>query len=237
MEKFESEVITNVHLETLAKSIYDESAQMGFKSGDYVKLMNHILGMTISNSNENSNNNSIKTDRIKISKSFPLKGKNVNIREYNHENDKDFLIKWFEDEVSKLFLLSTTSARIQNIENLISDENNLFGTITLKDNTPIGLLAVLNVDKKNNKGEMRKLIGDVKQRGKGYAKEASILWINYCSEILGLNKIYISTIDTNIKNISLNRQLGFQIEGLLKKECTIENIEHDVLRMAYFKKI
>jgi diamine N-acetyltransferase len=103
------------------------------------------------------------------------------------------------------------------------------------DKTPIGLLALINIDRKNSKGEMRKMIGEVSERGKGYAKEATKIWLKYCSEVLGINKIYINTIETNIKNITINRHLGFQVEGLLKKECVINDVEHDILRMAYFK--
>lgn len=236
MNNLEEKVITEVHLETLAKSIFNESTEMGFKSADYVKLMNHILGMTITNTPKSSQNLPQIIETIKIGKKLPIKGKNLIIREYDSKTDQKFTDQWFEDEISRLFLLSTNSARIHNLETMLYEDHNTFATITLKDNTPIGLLALLNIDMRNKKGEMRKLIGDVEHRGKGFAKEASILWINYCSQVLGLNKIYINTIDTNIKNISLNRQLGFQIEGLLKKECVIEGIEHDVLRMAYFKK-
>ncbi len=171
------------------------------------------------------------------SKSLPIKGKNLIIRKYDEKTDDKYIEKWFLDDISKLFLLSTTSAKIKNIKSLISDEKNIFATITTLDKIPIGLLAILNVDYHNKKGEMRKLIGDANFRGKGFAKEASILWIDYCSNVLGLNKIYINTIDTNIKNISLNRQLGFHIEGLLKKEIVIDGVEHDVLRMAYFKNL
>jgi len=164
-----------------------------------------------------------------------LKTKNLKIREYSEKKDKKIVEKWFEDETSRLFLLSTTSLQNLNIDFISTDNKNIFGTITLKNDLPIGLLAILNIDPKNKKGEMRKLIGDLNYRGKGFAKEASKRWIDYCINSLGLRKIYINTIETNINNISLNRQLGFEIEGLFKKDIVLDGIEHDVLRMAYFK--
>lgn len=235
MKKIKTAIISEVNLKTLAKSVYQESQQMGFNSNDYIKLTNEILGMTIQKKEVQTDENLIKEETFDDDNKFPLMTKNLIIREYSAKEDKKYLTKWFEDEISKMFLLSTTSMQNLNIESILSDNLNIFATITLKNRTPIGLLAILNIDKKNNKGEMRKLIGDVNYRGKGYAKEAVKRWIDYCTVTIGLKKIYINTLETNINNISLNRQLGFEIEGLLKKECTIDEIEHDVLRMAYFK--
>jgi diamine N-acetyltransferase len=132
-------------------------------------------------------------------------------------------------------LLSTTTKQILDVTSLKKDEKNIFATICLKNGDQIGLLAILNVDPSSKKGEMRKMIGEIEHRGKGFAKEATEVWLDYCTNFVGLNKIYINTVETNIRNIAINRNLGFSVEGLLKKECIIDNIEHDVLRMAYFK--
>jgi RimJ/RimL family protein N-acetyltransferase len=40
-------------------------------------------------------------------------------------------------------------------------------------------------------------------------------------------------IENNIRNVTLNKELGFQIEGILRKEIIIDSVYHDVLRMAY----
>ncbi|MBK7106360.1 MAG: GNAT family N-acetyltransferase [Ignavibacteriae bacterium] len=233
MKKIENPVISEVNLKALAKSIYQESTMMGFNSNDYIKLTNEILGMTIDKKVIKEIPEEIKI--VEDDDRFPLKTQNLKIREYSEKKDKKIIEKWFEDETSRLFLLSTTSLQNLNIDFISSDNKNIFATITLKNDLPIGLLAILNIDHKNKKGEMRKLIGDLNYRGKGFAKEASIRWIDYCTNSLELRKIYINTIETNINNISLNRQLGFEIEGLFKKDIVLDGIEHDVLRMAYFK--
>ncbi|MFZ1291393.1 MAG: GNAT family protein [Melioribacteraceae bacterium] len=233
MKKIENPVISEVNLKALAKSIYQESTMMGFNSNDYIKLTNEILGMTIDKKVIPEIPEEIKI--VEDDDKFPLKTKNLKIREYSEKKDKKIVEKWFEDETSRLFLLSTTSLQNLNIDFISTDNKNIFATITLKNDLPIGLLAILNIDPKNKKGEMRKLIGDLNYRGKGFAKEASKRWIDYCVNSLGLRKIYINTIETNINNISLNRQLGFEIEGLFKKDIVLDGIEHDVLRMAYFK--
>ena len=68
----------------------------------------------------------------------------------------------------------------------------------------------------------------------GYAKEASQMWIQYGSQTLGLKKIYLSTLNNNIRNIKLNEELGFKVEGILKNEVYFDGEFHDVLRMGMF---
>ncbi|MCB9209748.1 MAG: GNAT family N-acetyltransferase [Ignavibacteriales bacterium] len=235
MNDLRKTITSEINLNTLAKTIYDESIQMGFKSNDYVKLMNQILEMTISDKNKDEEGDADIFSVFEEISDLPIQTKHLTIRLYNPKTDKKIISNWFNEENNKLFLVSTTRKQNLNIDNFITDEKNIFATITLKDNSPIGLLAILNIDKENSKGEMRKMIGEVNQRGKGYATEATKYWLKYCTDFIGLKKIYINTIETNIKNITLNRKLGFKVEGLLKREIIFDNIEQDVLLMAYFK--
>lgn len=235
LPNLEKEIFSEVNLKALAKSIYDESKVMKFTSSDYVKLMNEILEMTIEKPeihpmkvSENNSQNEIISD-------LPIKSKNLIIRYYDPETDKKIVSKWFESDNNNLFLLSTNTRNHLDVESIVSDEKNKFATITLKSKKPIGLLAILNIDYRNKKGEMRKMIGDIKERGKGFGKESTQLWLKYCTSFLDLRKVYINTIETNIKNIALNRQLGLKIEGLLKYDCIIDDVVHDVLRMAFIR--
>ncbi len=234
MKKLEDEVLTNNNLVALAKSIYEEAKAMGFTSTDYVKLVNSILSFTMLKNEEPTTDKKDKLDNSVV-KELPIISENLIIRKYSKETDREVLKSWLTDEKSKLFLLSRTSANNLDIDKLDNDESHLFGLVTLRNGTPIGLLALLNIDKKNKKAEMRKLIGNSEYRGRGFAKEATRLWIDYCINVFELKKIYINTLEINIKNISLNRHLGFKIEGVLKNECYIDGKHYDVFRMAYYK--
>jgi RimJ/RimL family protein N-acetyltransferase len=235
MNKLESDVKNLVRINTLAKSIQSEAAEMGFKSSDYVKLMNEILDMTINEKRDNAEIIDKTKKKKKILKDLPIQTKHLTIRKFDSSIDTEIVSNWFTDANNRLFLLSTTTKQDIDISKFESDENNIFAMITMKDSKPIGLLALLHIDRLNSKGEMRKMIGEVDFRGKGYAKEATEVWLKYCTEFIGLRKIYINTIETNIKNITLNRQLGFKIEGLLKHECVIDDVDYDVLRMAFIR--
>jgi len=88
---------------------------------------------------------------------------------------------------------------------------------------------------REHKAELRKLIGEPGMRAKGLAKESTRLWIHYGIEVLGLRKIYLNTLDTNIRNIKLNEELGFKFEGILRNEVFFDGKYHDVLRMGIWK--
>jgi len=69
----------------------------------------------------------------------------------------------------------------------------------------------------------------------GLAKEATKLWIEYRILALGLKKIYLNTLFTNVRNIRLNEDLGFQVEGILRNEIFFEGKHYDVLRMGLWR--
>lgn len=231
MTDFELEVMNNLNIETVSKSIISETSKWGFKQSDYLKLVNALMDLSLNkpaNDLQPTKNNTPKTKLI-----LPLYTENTIIRLFNKEKDYITISNWLDEEMGKWFLLSRSHSTDKSFNQLIEDDRNIFGLITLKDSTPIGLMAFLDWDKTQNKAEMRKLIGSEEYRKKGYAKEATQTWIQYGVNNLGLKKIYLHTIENNIRNVTLNKELGFQIEGILRKECNINDEYYDLLRMAY----
>ena len=102
----------------------------------------------------------------------------------------------------------------------------------LNDDTPVGAVAFLDIDMNQRRTELRKLIGVSDARGKGLAEEATSLWIRYGCEKLELEKFYVSTLQTHLRNIRLNESIGFRVEGVLHGEVRIGEKRYDVLRMG-----
>jgi RimJ/RimL family protein N-acetyltransferase len=96
-------------------------------------------------------------------------------------------------------------------------------------------MGYLNHDPVNKKAELRKLIGEGEYRGHGLGKKSTKLWLSYGVHTLGLRKIYIYTFDTNMRNIRINRELGFHLEGVFKEENVISGVVKDIVRMAFIK--
>ncbi len=220
-------------LEILAKNFFKESLEYGFQQVDYIRFANVLFDLSMHNENGTVRK---KTDAkaydITKNMKFPLKGKRVWIRMPEPEKDKSLLTRWLSDEFGKYFLFSRTTAQSINVNQLINGSSNAVGLIIFPDGTPVGAVAFLNHDKDQHKAELRKLIGDPNMRGMGLAKEATRLWIQYGLSTLKLKKIYVNTLNTNIRNIRLNEELGFKVEGLLCNEVFVDGQYKDVLRMG-----
>jgi diamine N-acetyltransferase len=227
--------ISETTIETLTRNFFKESLDYGFKYEDYLKFVNTLLEYAITTKN-NGTSKLRERNRVIINtsthSSLPLETKNLFIRKFDKENDSKYITEWMQDEFGKYFLLSMTNSQDGEINKLISSEKNQLGIITLKDNTPIGVVAFLNYDKLHRKAELRKLIGVTKYRGHGYGKEATRHWISYGFNNMNLKKIYLNTIDTNIHNIKINEEMGFRVEGILRNEALVNGVSRDVLRMG-----
>jgi RimJ/RimL family protein N-acetyltransferase len=231
MDKSEKNIPTTT-LETLARNFFKETANYGFKKVDYVRFVNMLLELSINHQEDAKEKGSRKQNRQLQSIRLPLKGKRIQIRDYEPKKDKSHFERWLKDEYGRYFLLSCTTAKKLKLEQLLRTKSNIMGVIILPENQPIGAVAYLNHDPTQHKAELRKLIGEPHMRRMGLAKEATALWVLYGLSTLNLKKIYLNTLDTNMRNIRLNEELGFKVEGILHKEVLIDGEYRDVLRMG-----
>ena len=233
MTDYESKLLNNITIETITKGIIEETAKWEFKTADYIRLVNALMDLSLTKPPTSPLKNVIVEKPDPTELALPIIGDQVQISLFDKNNDYDIVRKWLVDEVGRWFLLSRPDGGAMTLDQLIEDERNLLGLIRLHDSTPIGLMGYLEYDKHQRKAEMRKLIGDEKYREHGFAKEATILWMRYGLSNLGIRKIYLNTVENNIRNVTLNKELGFQIEGILRKECFIDNKYFDLLRMGF----
>ena len=233
----ETSHIPETTIETIARSFYKESYGYGFKQVDYLKFVNNLLDIAMKHRNGGSEQPQVNTPVVDMVSSdeemrFPLCGSRLFIRRAAPLDDKPLFKKWLDDEYGRHFLLSRVTARYMGLDEFLYDEKNIIGIITLLNGDSIGAMAFLDYDAHQHKAELRKMIGEPAYRGKGYAKEASRLWLHFGQNSLHLNKIYLNTLDTNIRNIKLNEELGFKVEGILRGEVVVDGQYKDVLRMG-----
>ncbi len=221
-------------IDALSRNFFKEAEAYGFDYKHYIKFVNTLLEYAIDgkiNGRNRTKESSTFTFDKKVS-ALPLKSDHISIRELDPGKDINTIKNWLRDEYGKYFMLSFSSHEHMDIDQLLNNKNNHFGLITLENSQPAGLMAFLNLDKEFRKAELRKLIGNPEFRGKGYGKEATLNWIAYGRDGLGLKKIYLRTVETNIRNIKLNEDLGFKVEGILRNEVMLDNVYYDVLRMG-----
>ncbi len=228
--------IPDLTIETLSRSFFKESVNYGFTQMDYVRFVNRLLDLSM---NQTGDGTSGQEDSAAVDvaaprepATLPLMGPNIRVRGFAEADDLMRLEQWIAEAGGRYFLLSRTTSRAMSVADLVHSDGSVLGVITLPDGTPIGCVAFLDYDADQRKAELRKLVGDPAQRGKGYGKEASALWIRYGLTTLGLKKIYLNTLETNIHNVHLNEELGFRVEGILRNELLIDGEYRDVLRMG-----
>jgi RimJ/RimL family protein N-acetyltransferase len=223
-------------IQAFSRSIYKEATKYGFSQLDVIKLINELMELC---SNEGCDPGVADTEPSTTfvlpadeARALPLHGQRVHIRPYDGDQDETLFSQWLPDRYGRFFVLSCATAQEVTIEALVNSKKNHLGIVTLPDGKPIGAMAYLDHSRKQNRAELRKLIGDPEARGQGLAEEATRMWIQYGAHGLGLEKIYVSTLQTQIANIKLNEAIGFHVEGLLRNEVLIDGERCDVLRMG-----
>ena len=228
--------IPDATISTLARSIYKEASSYGFQQLDIVRLINQLIDLCTASEKAVVDDTGVEVGMRFLSNDslteLPVKGERVRIRAFSAPHDVELLERWLPEKYGRFFVLSCATAQSITLEALTTGPNNHVGIVTLHDDTPIGAMALLDHNREQKRAEMRKLIGDPQYRGQGMAEEATRLWIQYAIQGLGLEKIYVSTLQTQIANIRLNESMGFHVEGLLRNEVLIDGERCDVLRMG-----
>ncbi len=151
-----------------------------------------------------------------------LKGENIYLRalepedlEFIHEIENDesiweisntlipyskFLIKQYLEQAHKdIFEVKQLRLVISNYEDL-----------------PIGMIDLFDFDYKNGRAGVGILVKEVKNREKGFGREALKLLINYCFTHLDLHQLYCNISEENHASIKLFSNQGFDKIGLKK---------------------
>ena len=147
-------------------------------------------------------------------------------------------LSWLNDPEVYKYLESGGGYKIDALREYIREainNNVLFWAICLKSTGKhIGNIKIDPISFRHKRGEYAILIGDKTEWGKGFAKEASVLIIEFCFKKLNLRKITLGVVESNNAAIFLYKKIGFEVEGIYKNHGLYENRLENVLRMAIF---
>lgn len=144
----------------------------------------------------------------------------ISIRKFE-EKDIENKVKWINDERNNRFLHYDLPLIYENTltwYKRIKDLETRYDAVIECDGVPVGLIGLLSVDYKNLKAEYYICLGEQDYKGRGIAKTASKLLIDYGFEKLGLNKIYLYTEEENVGAQKLFEKLGFEKEGFFRDD-------------------
>ncbi len=85
----------------------------------------------------------------------------------------------------------------------------------------IGYIQINGINGVHRSAEIGIRIGEEKNRGQGYGKEALQLAVEFCWNHLNLNRVQLIVFKHNVRAISAYKAVGFRKEGVLRKAAFI----------------
>ncbi|MCA2770970.1 MAG: GNAT family N-acetyltransferase [Cytophagales bacterium] len=168
-----------------------------------------------------------------------LESERLICRKLSLEHCSEEYVSWLNNPQVNRYLETTGNQTLETLRSYLSSvEANpsiLFWAIHLKhNNAHIGNIKIDPINTKHGLGEYGILMGDTREWGKGYAKEASHLVLGYCFNSVKLRKITLGVVDEHVAATTLYKSLGFKVEGTYERHWFYEGSYLNVIRMAFF---
>lgn len=147
-----------------------------------------------------------------------IRGKVVSLRA-PEPNDRDLLNRWSNDpEIWRYltgwhFPYSTQSTAEWIASRRDNDPHDRVFCIDAPNVGLIGTSSLHEIDWKNRRALHGMMIGQEKDRGKGYAVDAQMALLRYCFDELGLQRLHSEVIDFNERSLRFYQKCGWTIDG------------------------
>lgn len=161
----------------------------------------------------------------------------ISIRKFERK-DIPKKVEWINNPENNQFLHYDIPICVEKTEKWFDShegETTRFDAVIEADGVPVGTIGLLEIDRENSKAEYYIAMGETKYKGKGVAKEASRLILEYGFKTLKLNRIYLFTEVENIAAQKLFEQVGFEREGIIRQDIVshgkhVDRIVYGLLR-------
>jgi len=170
-----------------------------------------------------------------------LESDNIRLRPFESD-DLEKLFEWKNDPELRLLAMFhpypvTLEQEREWLNSILTDKSNKlisFAVVAKENNRLIGYFQLRQIDLVSGNAFLSIIIGDKKDRGKGFGSEILRLGLDYGFSYLGLHKISLDVVSVNEKAIKLYEKYGFIKEGHFKSHFFFNGNFYDVLRMAVF---
>ena len=132
---------------------------------------------------------------------------------YLWENDTDI---WWLGNTLKPYSKETLRKYLNTAHLDIHETRQVRFAVYLNENPVelVGLIDLYDFDPHHKRAGVGILMGETKNRGKGYGSEALKILCNYAFTLLDLHQLYCSIPETNLASIKLFNNKGFIQTGL-----------------------
>lgn len=152
-----------------------------------------------------------------------LIGENIVLRTACVSDVNDNYFNWMNDYETNLYM--ETHWEEQSVNSIIkfveknekSDDNYLFA-IYKKNNKHIGNIKLGPIVERYKYADISYFIGDKEERGKGYAKEAVHIVVDFAFNRLNCHRLQAGVIEGNISSEKVLLGAGFKLKGRLEQK-------------------
>ena len=160
------------------------------------------------------------------------------LKPLNMEHLTEDYVGWLNDEEVYRYLETGGNYTFAMLKDYLAEvvkKDIYFWAIHIRENDlHIGNVKIDPINQRHGWAEYGIMMGRKSEWGKGYAKEATLKVIDFCFNELQIRKITLGVVADNSSAVNLYKKLGFELEGLYKKQGLYEGKYCDVIRMAMF---
>lgn len=158
----------------------------------------------------------------------------ISLRKFSRD-DIPYKVQWINNPANNRFLHYDLPLRedatCQWFERVKDFETRLDLTL-LQDGIPVGILGLLQIDRKKRSAELYITIGEPSCKGKGLAGEAIRQLLQIAYGELGLHRVYLLTETENHAAVRAYEKFGFVREGCLRDEL-LDRDDRFISRYVY----
>jgi RimJ/RimL family protein N-acetyltransferase len=227
-------------LKLVTKSFYKELINYGIDKKNILVITAHLLDHIMDKDEDVTLTNGYYNREFKIEQindrwkqSQELIFRDVRIARL-HESMIPQVVLWLKNPIIKYNFIPQFPETEKELRSYFLEDERGYFAIYYKDEH-VGIIGADYIDYLSSKLEMRKFIGDFKLHGKGIGKSATFLFLYYSFIIQGINKVYIYSADTNIKNLNINSRFGFELEGIFLEDFCLGKEKRDIVRMGLLR--
>ena len=228
-------------LKFVAKGFYRELIKYGVDAGEVLTVANNLLGhvsttpepMPVVSETDTSYSLGVVEDHWRQECLIGVLG--VELKPFDLK-DVPLVASWLEDPEARHSFVPEFPAEQAALARHLTGPDRCYLGIHWEKRL-VGIVGAENIDQRDRKLEMKKLIGEREQRGRGVGTRATFGFLYYAFMIREVHKVYVHFRDINIRNLNLNSRFGFELEGVFLEELQAPEGRVDVVRMGLLKPI
>lgn len=166
-----------------------------------------------------------------------LIGTNIYLSPSDKENEKNILIKWFNEDTdiinnNNFSRLLVSEDKLKEIIDKWTDGPYYFSIIAKDDDTFVGTVSLFNITPYS--AELGIFIGK-DYRNRGYGKEAMNLIKDFAFNFINLKALHINVLGFNEKALSAYQKVGFKECGRWHQINYFNGAYYDTIMMEVLK--